>query len=79
MMTMPTPEQVRERLSAMNYTQIMLLSELTDVPFTTLWKVRNGDTQNPRLATVCAIWDELVKSPKGKRLKISQEPKGIKP
>lgn len=32
--------------------QLQRLSELSGVPFTTLWNIRAGETKNPRLETV---------------------------
>ena len=66
---LPTPEEVRSRLSLLSHAQMLALAEITAVPFTTLWKIRGGVTMNPRLSTVCAIWPELVKGPRNKRLK----------
>ncbi len=56
----PTPQDVRDKLSALSHAQVLALAERTAVPFTTLWKVRTGETKNPRLETVFAIWPELM-------------------
>ena len=48
----PTSLQVRERLATLTYGQVTALARLSGVPLTTLWKVRNGDTQDPRIDTV---------------------------
>ena len=51
----PTVEQVRAALAALNYAQLDRLSALSGVPFHTLRKVRDGETQSPRLDTVAAF------------------------
>lgn len=48
----PSAEEVRGALLGLTYAQMHELSRLAGVPFTTLWKVRCGDTPNPRLDTV---------------------------
>jgi predicted transcriptional regulator len=48
----PTSTEIRGRLAELSYSQVTALARLSGVPFTTLWKVRNGDTQDPRLDTV---------------------------
>lgn len=58
----PSPAQVRALLAPMNQAQIQALADRSGVPFTTLLKVRTGETANPRLETVRAIWPELSES-----------------
>lgn len=48
----PTAAEVRERLSSLKTAQIQALSDASSVPFTTLLKIKNGITENPRLDTV---------------------------
>lgn len=43
----------------LGHAQVQELSAKTRTPFTTLWKIRSGETDNPRLETVRAIWPEL--------------------
>ena len=50
--SIPTSNEVRSLLAPLSYTQMTTLARLSGVPFTTLWKVRNGDTQDPRIDTV---------------------------
>ena len=59
----PTPIDLRSRLAALTHAQVQELARKTAVPFTTLWKVRGGETANPRLETVRAIWPELIGQP----------------
>lgn len=51
----PSAGQVREQLLRLGYAQVQHLSKLSGVPFTTLWKVRTGETENPRLESVRAF------------------------
>lgn len=62
MNTIPAPSDVRAKLAALTHAQVLALAERAGVPFTTLWKVRSGETMNPRLETVCAIWPELIEA-----------------
>lgn len=48
----PSADDVRVALLRLTYGQMQELARLSDVPFTTLWKVRCGDTPNPRIETV---------------------------
>lgn len=48
----PTSAQVRELLAPLTPKQLTKLAELSKVPFTTLYKVRNGETKNPGIDTV---------------------------
>jgi transcriptional regulator with XRE-family HTH domain len=41
-------------------TQVEALAERTGVPLPTLIKIRHGQTENPRIETVRALWPELV-------------------
>lgn len=52
---LPSPEEVSGRLQPLAYPQLHELSRLSGVPFTTLLKVRSGETSNPGLATVRAF------------------------
>ena len=60
MNSIPSPAQVRALLEPMNQAAIQSLAVRSGVPFTTLLKVRTGETANPRLETVRAIWPELI-------------------
>lgn len=48
----PSAEHVRQALKGLTYSQTVALARMSGVPFTTLWKVRSGETPNPRLETV---------------------------
>lgn len=50
--SIPSVDEVRRCLKALGHSQLQALARLSGVPFTTLWKVRNGETENPGLETV---------------------------
>lgn len=56
----PTAEQVRTRLQALSHGAIRKLAATSGVPFTTLWKIRIGETGNPGVETVRKFWPELI-------------------
>lgn len=56
----PSAGEVRSRLQALEPGQLEALAQRSGVPVTTLIKVRNGQTANPRLETVRVIWPELI-------------------
>jgi hypothetical protein len=55
----PTPAEVRRRLQLLSWAGVQALCKKTGAPFTTVWKLRNGETTDPRLETVYRIWPEL--------------------
>lgn len=50
--SIPSAADVRASLEKLSHAQVGALAEQSKVPFTTLWKIRNGETENPRLETV---------------------------
>ena len=48
----PSAADVRVALSPLTHSQLAKLSDLSEVPFGTLWKVRTGVTKNPGIDTV---------------------------
>jgi predicted transcriptional regulator len=50
--TIPAAVEVQATLKALSHSQMQELARLADVPFTTLWKVRSGETANPGIETV---------------------------
>lgn len=48
----PSALQVRAWLLPLTNSQLQRLANLSEVPFTTLWKMRSGETANPRIETV---------------------------
>lgn len=56
----PTSSELREKLAALSWAQVQELCRKTGAPFTTVWKIRSGETTDPRLETVRLIWPELL-------------------
>jgi len=50
--SIPSAEEISRELLALGTAQLRVLSELSGVPFTTLLKVRSGETANPGVETV---------------------------
>lgn len=59
----PSAALVRERLQALSYAELKAICAKRQAPFTTVWKLRSGETSNPGLETVRLIWPDL-KAPK---------------
>lgn len=57
---LPTAGQVRAKLRGLSHAEVKALAARTAVPFTTVWKIRSGETADPRLETVRAIWPDLT-------------------
>lgn len=65
--TIPSSADVRDRLAGLSRAQLVQLAEQTGTPFTTLLKIRRGETQDPKLETVRSIWSALVAIARPKR------------
>ena len=50
--TIPTSLQVREALATLTLAQIERLAALSGVPWTTIYKIKRGETDNPGIETV---------------------------
>lgn len=48
----PPISEIKSRLEGLSHADILSLSKASSVPFTTLWKIRAGDTANPGIETV---------------------------
>jgi hypothetical protein len=48
----PSISDIRGRLEPLNHAAIRSLADVSKVPFTTLLKIRSGETQNPGIETV---------------------------
>jgi len=57
--TIPSAEQVRQRLLLTDANDLPRLAEQSGVPFHTLLKIRRGETRNPRIETVRMLWPHL--------------------
>ncbi len=52
----PSSQDIQRRLALLSFGDLRRLSEACKVPFTTLIKISTGETTNPRLDTVRALW-----------------------
>lgn len=59
-MSLPSVDQVRSQLLLLSYAGVKRLANRSGVPFTTLWKIRDGTTANPGIETVRQFWPELA-------------------
>lgn len=50
--TIPSAEAVRAALAPLSLKQLEKLAELSGVPFTTIYKVKRGETKNPGIETL---------------------------
>ena len=57
--SIPSAEQVRERLSGLDLAAVRELSDRSGVPYTTLWKMRSGETKNPGIETVRKVYEHF--------------------
>jgi hypothetical protein len=48
----PSAAEVRKRLCGIELAEVRALAVSSGVPFTTLWKLRSGETENPGIETV---------------------------
>ena len=69
----PPLSSIRQALRELNTAQVRRLADKTKIPFTTLWKIRSGETKNPGVETVRlfiaalgAPSKELIHAKKGK-------------
>lgn len=60
----PSALHVRAWLLPLAKGQLQRLSDLSGVPFGTLWKIRSGDTEDPRIETVRKIAAHLSEATK---------------
>lgn len=49
---LPSIDGIRARLARLSYAEVKTLAVTSKVPFTTLWKIRDGTTVNPGIETV---------------------------
>jgi hypothetical protein len=50
--SIPSAAEVRLRLEKLPHAELKGLACASAVPFTTLWKIRSGETRNPGIETV---------------------------
>jgi predicted transcriptional regulator len=58
----PSVEQIRAWLAGLDAPQFQALADTAGVPFTTLLKIRRGETKDPRLETVRCLFPHMPKS-----------------
>jgi predicted transcriptional regulator len=56
----PSAADLRALLLALGHAQMQQMAQRSGVPFTTLWKLRSGETDNPRLETVRSLLPHLL-------------------
>ena len=49
---MPSAKDIKRQLDAMPSDRLRQIAEAAGVPFTTLWKIKTGETVNPGIETV---------------------------
>lgn len=55
----PSAQEVRERLALLTRSDLITLAQKSGVPFTTLQKIQRGETEDPRIETVRAVWPHV--------------------
>jgi len=62
---LPQIADIRAELQALGHAEMQELSKVSEVPFTTLWKIRDGTTTNPGIETIRRFYLHLgaTKSP----------------
>jgi predicted transcriptional regulator len=61
MYAIPSAATVAATLRPLRYNHLEALSLQSGVPFSTLLKIRSGETPNPRIDTVGQFWPHLVR------------------
>jgi predicted transcriptional regulator len=55
----PPIKDVQAELQPLGHAEMQELARLSTVPFTTLWKIRAGDTLNPGIETVRRFYGHI--------------------
>ena len=58
-MQIPSVSDVKTKLESLSHASVQELSRISDVPFTTIWKIRDGTTGNPGMETVRKFWAHI--------------------
>ena len=56
----PSAAELRAMLSLLGHAQMQQMASCSGVPFGTLWKLRSGETADPRLETVRSLLPHLL-------------------
>lgn len=51
--------EIRDRLGGLSHSEMQRLATIAQVPFTTLWKIRDGTTKNPGVETVRQFYPHI--------------------
>ena len=65
--TIPSTSKVRSQLEKLGHAKLQRLAVISGVPFTTLWKIRSGETTNPGLETVRKFFPKVREALHGKQ------------
>ncbi len=57
----PSPDEVRQKLAALERGQLQELSKLSGVPITTLTNIRDSGKQGPTVDTLRKFWAHLLR------------------
>lgn len=57
--SIPPVSAVKEALENLSHAGVQELARASDVPFTTIWKIRDGTTVNPGMETVRKFWAHI--------------------
>lgn len=63
--TIPLDLDFKSRLEALGHAGVQELSKNSGVPFTTLWKIKTGETANPGIETVKMFAAHLAPTEQG--------------
>ena len=55
----PPISDVQQKLKGLGHAEMHSLSRLSGIPFTTLWKIRDGVTKNPGIETVRVFYPHI--------------------
>ena len=77
--SIPSSSDVRGSLAGLTTTQVRTIAEAAGVPFTTLWKIKTGETANPGIETVRRFYgtDGLIFQPNQPDPSASRTPAAI--
>lgn len=59
--SIPSVDDLRESLRRLSHAETRKLAQDSGVPFTTLWKLRTGETRNPGIETVRTFLPHIQK------------------
>ena len=58
--TIPEISAIKDDLQGFGHADMQELSRKSGVPFTTLWKIRDGTTANPGIETVRSFYPHML-------------------